>query len=40
MRDRYVAEGHGDARRFNDVVAATGSLPLGLAERCVLGDRR
>ncbi|HET6810958.1 MAG TPA: DUF885 domain-containing protein [Acidimicrobiales bacterium] len=38
MRDRYVAEGRGDARRFNDVVAATGSLPLGLAERCVLGD--
>ena len=38
MRDRYVSEGHGDGRRFNDVVAATGSLPLGLAERCVMGD--
>jgi uncharacterized protein (DUF885 family) len=36
MRARYVQAGHGDARRFNDTVAATGSLPLGLAERCVL----
>lgn len=38
MRDRYVATGHGDARRFNDAIAATGSPPLGLAERCVMGD--
>ncbi|HEX5266108.1 MAG TPA: DUF885 domain-containing protein [Acidimicrobiales bacterium] len=36
MRTRYVGEGRGDGRRFNDEVAATGSLPLGLAERCLL----
>ena len=38
MRSLWVGAGRGDARRFNDVVAATGSLPLGLAERCLEGD--
>jgi uncharacterized protein (DUF885 family) len=36
IRRRYVAEGRGSARRFNDEVAATGSLPLGLAEQAVM----
>src|SRR5579884_46687 len=36
IRDRFLSEGKGDARRFNDAIAATGSLPLGLAERAVM----
>ena len=36
IRQRYVGEGRGTARRFNDAVAATGSLPLGLAEQAVM----
>jgi uncharacterized protein (DUF885 family) len=38
IRGKYVAAGRGDARRFNDAVAATGSLPLGLAERAVMAE--
>ena len=37
MRDRYLGSGRGDVRSFNDAVAATGSLPLTLAERAVFG---
>ena len=36
MRRRFIERGLGDARSFNDAIAATGSLPLGLAERSVL----
>ncbi|MHB1444444.1 MAG: DUF885 domain-containing protein [Acidimicrobiales bacterium] len=40
IRERYVAEGIGTARGFNDAVAATGSLPLGLAEQAVMAPGR
>lgn len=36
IRERYIAAGVGTARTFNDAVAATGSLPLGLADRAVM----
>jgi uncharacterized protein (DUF885 family) len=36
IRQRYIDEGIGTARAFNDQVAATGSLPLGLAEQAVM----
>lgn len=36
IRDHYLAEGKGDVRSFNDTLAATGGLPIGLAERAVL----
>ena len=39
IRERYLAAGVGDARTYNDAVAATGSLPLGLAERAVMSGR-
>ena len=40
IRERYVTEGIGTARGFNDAVAATGSLPLGLAEQAVMWPGR
>ena len=39
IRRRYVDEGVGTTRRFNDEIAATGSLPLGLAEQAVMAGR-
>ena len=39
IRRRYVEAGVGTARSFNDEVAATGSLPLGLAEKAVMAGR-
>jgi uncharacterized protein (DUF885 family) len=33
LRDRWRAEGRGDLRRFHDTLAATGGLPMALAER-------
>lgn len=38
LRERYLSAGLGDARSFNDTVAGSGSLPLGLAARAVLGS--
>ncbi|HET9733216.1 MAG TPA: DUF885 domain-containing protein [Acidimicrobiales bacterium] len=35
LRDRWVDEKRGDRVSFNDAVAATGSLPLGLAEKAL-----
>ncbi|HET9443814.1 MAG TPA: DUF885 domain-containing protein [Acidimicrobiales bacterium] len=37
IRERYLASGRGDLRRFNDTIAASGMLPVALAERAVLG---
>ena len=37
IRARYLDEGRGDLRSFHDTIAATGSLPIALAERAVLG---
>lgn len=37
MRDRFLAEGRGDLRHFHDTLAASGVLPLALAERAVMG---
>ncbi|MHB8294818.1 MAG: DUF885 domain-containing protein [Acidimicrobiales bacterium] len=37
IRDRYLALGLGTTRQFNDRIAASGSLPIALAERAVLG---
>jgi uncharacterized protein (DUF885 family) len=37
LRDRWFDERRGDLRRFHDTVAATGSLPIALAERAVFG---
>ena len=39
IRRRYIDEGVGTARTFNDEVAATGALPLGLAEQAVMAGR-
>jgi uncharacterized protein (DUF885 family) len=36
IRARYLEEGRGDLRSFHDEIAATGSLPIALAERAVL----
>jgi len=38
IRERYLTEGVGTARTFNDAMAATGSLPLGLAEQAVMSQ--
>ncbi|HEX2849628.1 MAG TPA: DUF885 domain-containing protein [Acidimicrobiales bacterium] len=35
IRARYLAEGRGDGRAFNDAIAGAGMLPIGLAERAV-----
>lgn len=37
MRARYLARNPGDLRGFHDKIAASGSLPLGLAERALAG---
>jgi uncharacterized protein (DUF885 family) len=36
IRDRWLAEGRGDLRAFHDRIAATGGLPIALAERAAL----
>ncbi|MBI2169992.1 MAG: DUF885 domain-containing protein [Actinobacteria bacterium] len=36
MRDAYLAEARGDLRSFHDTIAASGVLPLALAERAVM----
>jgi uncharacterized protein (DUF885 family) len=38
IRDRWFAEGRGTLREFHDGIAASGRLPLNLAERAVLGS--
>jgi len=35
IRSRYLAEGRGDLRSFHDAIAATGCLPLALAEEAL-----
>ena len=37
IRERYLAAGKGSVREFNDTIAASGGLPIELAERAVLG---
>jgi uncharacterized protein (DUF885 family) len=37
IRDRWFADGRGTLREFHDAIAASGRLPLNLAERAVLG---
>lgn len=37
IRERYLAAGTGDLRTFHDTIAASGNLPLALAERAALG---
>jgi uncharacterized protein (DUF885 family) len=37
MRDRYEEEHRGTAKSFHDALAGSGALPLGLAERALLG---
>ena len=37
IRARYLADGRGDVRTFNDTIAGSGALPIALAERAVLG---
>ncbi|HEX8804767.1 MAG TPA: DUF885 domain-containing protein [Acidimicrobiales bacterium] len=36
IRDRWFAEDRGDLRSFHDAIAATGGLPIALAERATL----
>jgi uncharacterized protein (DUF885 family) len=36
IRDRYLAAGRGDLRRFNDTIAGSGMLPIALAERAAM----
>lgn len=36
IRERYLGEGRGDVRTFNDAIAGSGCLPIALAERAVL----
>jgi uncharacterized protein (DUF885 family) len=36
MRSRWLSEGRGDLRSFHDRLAATGGLPIALAERAAL----
>jgi len=36
IRDRYLAENKGDLKSFHDTIAASGVLPLALAERAVM----
>lgn len=37
MRGRWFAEGKGDLKSFHDTIARSGGLPIGLAERALLG---
>lgn len=37
MRERWLAEGRGDLRSFHDTIAATGGLPIALAEQATFG---
>lgn len=37
MRDRWLAESRGDLRAFHDTIAATGGLPIALAEQATFG---
>lgn len=37
MRDEYVGDGRGSVKAFHDRLAGSGALPLGLAERSVVG---
>lgn len=37
MRERWLAENHGDLRSFHDTIAATGGLPVALAEQATFG---
>jgi uncharacterized protein (DUF885 family) len=37
MRARYFDEGRGDLRSFHDRLARSGALPIGLAERALMG---
>ena len=37
MRDRWMAESRGDLRAFHDTIAATGGLPIALAEQATFG---
>jgi uncharacterized protein (DUF885 family) len=37
MRKRYFDEGRGDLRSFHDRLAGSGALPIGLAERALMG---
>jgi uncharacterized protein (DUF885 family) len=37
MRTRYFDEGRGDLRSFHDRLARSGALPIGLAERALMG---
>lgn len=38
MRDAWVAQGRGPLKEFHDRLAGSGSLPIALAERAVLGE--
>lgn len=38
MRDAWLAAGRGSLKDFHDRLAGSGALPIGLAERAVLGD--
>jgi uncharacterized protein (DUF885 family) len=38
IRDRWMAERRGSLREFHDAIAGSGTLPIALAERAVLGD--
>jgi uncharacterized protein (DUF885 family) len=40
IRADYINQGKGDVKSFNNAIAATGGLPIGLAERAVIGARR
>ena len=37
IRERYLSEGKGDLRSFNDTIAGSGFMPIALAERAVMG---
>ena len=37
MRDRWLAESRGNLRSFHDTIAATGGLPIALAEQATFG---
>jgi uncharacterized protein (DUF885 family) len=37
LRDRWMADGRGNLRSFHDTIAATGGLPIALAERATFG---
>lgn len=38
MRDRYFAEKRGTVKEFNEAIAGSGGLPIGLAERALFGS--